>query len=97
MSRGYGYRPRASVSRSRAVADGPRANKYAGPCALCGAEVPAGDGLLQRDGAGGWRVMHRPTVWHGSPVSGRYVGGCPGEADGLNERGGFGPRVGGDA
>lgn len=64
-----------------------RANKYAAECVYCHSQVPAHAGLLTRDRATGrWQVKHRPTEWHGSPVSGRYVGGCPGEADRLNGR-----------
>ena len=65
-----------------------RANKYAGDCVHCGETVPAGAGYITRDrGTGrGWQVWHRPCEWHGSPVSGRYVGGCAGEADRLNAR-----------
>lgn len=64
-----------------------RANRYAGPCRYCGDEVPAGAGLLERDRASHrWTVQHLPATWAGSPVSGRYINGCPGEADKLNER-----------
>jgi hypothetical protein len=75
----------------------PRANKYFGVCALCGGDVPARAGLLRKareprvntyDGPGGlrtsvsyWDVVHRPPEWVGSPVSGRWVGGCPEEVD----------------
>ena len=57
-----------------------RANKYAGPCHYCGAEVPAGKGQLWAGGADGWQVVHLEATWAGSPVSGRWVGGCPEEA-----------------
>jgi hypothetical protein len=72
-----------------------RANKYPAPCAYCGEDVPARAGLLRKareprvntcDGPGGlqvkvsyWEVTHRPPTWTGSPVSGRWVGGCPTE------------------
>lgn len=66
---------------------GPRANRYPGECLYCHAEVPALAGLLVRNLAThAWEVKHRPAEWHGSPVSGRYVNGCPGEADRLNAR-----------
>jgi hypothetical protein len=65
----------------------PRANKYAGECTYCHETVPAMAGLLDRDRVtGAWQVRHRSAEWHGSPVSGRYIGGCPGEADRLNTR-----------
>jgi len=68
---------------------GPRTNKYPAPCQGCGQDVPAGQGELFRDGAT-WRVRHLAARWHGSPVSGRYVGGCPGEADRHNLAGQWG-------
>ena len=53
-----------------------RANRYDGPCDICGHVVPANRGTLHRvDGR--WTARHRPAVWSGSPVSGSYVGGCP--------------------
>ena len=61
-----------------------RANKYAGPCHYCGAEVPAGKGQLW-SGNAGWEVIHLEMTWAGSPVSGRYAGGCPGEAAAQND------------
>jgi hypothetical protein len=61
-----------------------RANKHAGPCHYCGAEVPAGKGQLW-SGESGWEVVHLAMTWAGSPVSGRYVGGCPGEAAEKND------------
>lgn len=53
-------------------------NKYAGKCYLCGGHVPANTGVLYRN-VGGLRyaVAHVPKSWHGSPVSGNWVGGCP--------------------
>jgi hypothetical protein len=55
-----------------------RGNKYAGPCHLCGQTVPAGAGRLLRNVDGRrFVVIHAPSVWHGSPVSGRWAGGCP--------------------
>ena len=66
---------------------GPRANRYPGECCYCHAEVPASAGLLRVNRTTGrWEVRHMPAEWHGSPVSGRYVNGCPGEADRLNTR-----------
>lgn len=66
-------------------ADGTRGNQYAGPCAYCGQEVPAMTGDLRPDrDTGRWQVYHRSPQWVGSPVS-----GCPGEADKLNEQGGW--------
>lgn len=53
-----------------------RANKYAGPCHYCGQDVPAGQGQLWSS-ADGWQVVHLEATWAGSPVSGRWVGGCP--------------------
>ena len=60
-----------------------RANKFAGPCHYCGTEIAAGAGQLYRH-EGDWKVVHLAAVWHGSPVSGKYIHGCPGEADKLN-------------
>jgi hypothetical protein len=74
-----GYR-RTYPQRTGRVA---RANKYAGSCHYCGQEVPAGKGQLW-SGNDGWEVVHLAMEWAGSPVSGRYVGGCPGEADAKN-------------
>lgn len=68
-----------------------RANKYGGTCAMCGVEVAAGAGVLVGSKRVGWGVTHRPTEWSGSPISGWYVGGCPGEAASLNVKGGWGP------
>ncbi len=70
---------------------GPRANRYPGPCATCGDEVPAGAGLLEGGQASGWTVKHRPAAWSGSPVSGWYAGGCPRDTAALNASGGWGP------
>lgn len=56
------------------------ANKYAGICAVCGQTVPALAGLAVYRGRG-WQIEHRPTTWHGSPVSGGWSGGCPREAE----------------
>lgn len=76
-----GYRRRTYAPRNGRVA---RANKYAGPCHYCQQEVPAGKGQLY-SGDAGWEVIHLAMTWAGSPVSGRYVGGCPGEAAAKND------------
>lgn len=65
-------------------------NRYAAPCHRCGQTVAPGEGVaigtatgqrtLTRDGwrhVYRWRTEHAPKLWHGSPVSGRWVGGCP--------------------
>lgn len=57
-----------------------RANTRPGPCHYCGAEVPANGGQLWRNADGSWSAVHLEATWKGSPVSGRYVGGCPEEA-----------------
>lgn len=62
----------------------PRVNKYAGPCHFCGAEVPAERGQLYAVPGKSLAPVHLATSWKGSPVSGRYVGGCPGDADKMN-------------
>jgi hypothetical protein len=67
-------RPRPMTSQPRS--DGTRPNNYPAPCALCGREVPARRGDLVRDRQGHWVVTHHAPHWVGSPVSGRYVGGC---------------------
>jgi hypothetical protein len=53
-----------------------RGNKYGGTCETCGGDVPAHTGIVVLTPAG-WRVKHAPVTWHGSPVSGGWVGGCP--------------------
>jgi hypothetical protein len=65
-------------------------NRTAGPCKLCGQDVPAGTGEAvgvptgERRRARGqwshvlaWHVEHTAPRWLGSPVSGRWAGGCP--------------------
>lgn len=53
-------------------------NKYAGKCYLCGGHVPAGAGVLFRNVNGlRYAIAHRSAEWRGSPVSGKWVGGCP--------------------
>jgi len=61
----------------------PRANKYAGPCGTCGIEVAAGGGILT-GGPGNWGAKHLPREWWGSPVSGRWINGCPEATAELN-------------
>lgn len=56
-------------------------NKYPGKCARCGQEVPAGGGVLYLKRGLKPRLEHRPSQWVGSPVSGQFVGGCPGPDD----------------
>jgi hypothetical protein len=52
----------------------PRVNKYAGTCDICKQEVPANEGMyLPRTAS----VRHREQRWIGSPVSGKWAGGCP--------------------
>jgi Family of unknown function (DUF6011) len=42
-----------------ATATDHRSNRYAGPCALCGNNVPEGEGRIERrDGGNGWTVLH---------------------------------------
>ena len=85
--RGYGSRP---VTAGRVQ----RVNARPGECRSCGVEVPAGAGQLWREESGAWSVIHSLAEWHGSPVSGRYVGGCPAETDEMNARGKFGGQDG---
>ena len=70
----YGGPRRATVPKAGTV----RGNKYAATCAKCGGELPAGSGVVTFLG-GRWIASHEPCRWHGSPVSGRWVGGCPGD------------------
>jgi hypothetical protein len=60
---------------------GPRANKYDGGCSTCGRLVPAGTGVLTGSRASGYTVRHLERRWIGSPVSGKWVGGCEDAAD----------------
>jgi hypothetical protein len=53
-----------------------RRNKRSGTCAVCSQNVPVGVGVVTRV-SGGWRLTHSPKRWVGSPVSGRWVDGCP--------------------
>lgn len=65
------------------------ANRRPGPCRVCGAEIPGGAGQLWFSSAGEWSVIHTAREWRGSPVSGRWVGGCP---DGSPAPAGEAPR-----
>jgi len=87
--RGYGSRP---VTAGRVQ----RVNARPGECRSCGEMVPAGAGQLWREESGAWSVIHSLAEWHGSPVSGRYVGGCPAETDEINRKGNFGTGQGDD-
>ena len=51
----------------------PRGNKYAAPCRVCGQTVAPGEGHYSRTAG----VIHAPQRWVGSPISGKFVGGCP--------------------
>ncbi len=86
---GYGYR-RGGYRASRPIAPGrfAKANARPGPCHYCGETVPAGAGQLFR--GDGWEVAHLAAEWSGSPVSGRYINGCPRDTDQMNTR--FGGR-----
>lgn len=71
-----------------------KANARPGPCRTCGEEIPAHGGQLYRETSGEWSVVHEAATWAGSPASGQYVGGCPGETDRLNASGNFGGESG---
>ena len=60
---------------------GPRGNKYDAGCSTCGRTVPAGQGILTGNRDQGYRVRHSDRRWHGSPVSGKWIGGCEEYAD----------------
>lgn len=55
----------------------PRANRYDGTCVHCGQAVPAGTGVLTGNRDRGYEIRHSDRRWHGSPVSGQWIGGCP--------------------
>jgi hypothetical protein len=55
----------------------PRGNKYAAPCRVCGQTVAPGQGHYSRTAG----VIHAPSRWVGSPISGQFVGGCPKRED----------------
>jgi hypothetical protein len=65
------YRPAYRRPRT-----GPRPNKYDASCSACGRLVPAGTGILTGSRDQGYQVRHRDARWIGSPVSGRWAGGC---------------------
>lgn len=77
--RGYGRRTYA-VTTGRIA----KSNARPGTCRGCGVEIPAHGGQLYREQDGSWSVVHTAAKWAGSPVSGRYVGGCPDETGRLN-------------
>jgi hypothetical protein len=60
---------------------GPRANKYDAGCSVCGRTVPAGAGVLTGNRDIGYQVRHGDRTWVGSPVSGKWAGGCEDFAD----------------
>jgi hypothetical protein len=55
---------------------GPRPNRYDAACSQCGKRVPAGAGILTGNRDQGYAVRHGERTWHGSPISGKWVGGC---------------------
>ena len=69
--------------QTRRPTTGVIANRFPGECHYCGETVAAGKGIYERATR---RVLHRRATWIGSPVSGSYADGCPGEADKLNTR-----------
>ena len=75
---GYG---RSGYARRPVQRTGPRPNKYDAGCSLCGRLVPAGTGILTGNRDQGYEVRHGDRKWAGSPVSGRWVGGCEDAAD----------------
>ena len=79
----YGSRP-ATPGRVE------RVNARPGPCRACHQQIPAGAGQLWREESGAWSVVHAPAEWSGSPVSGRYIYGCPADTDAMNAKGRFG-------
>ena len=90
---GYGrsnYGRRGYSSRPQTTGRIAKPNARPGNCRGCGEEIPAGAGQLWREQDGAWSVAHTMAEWAGSPVSGRYVGGCPATTDEMNERGHFG-------
>lgn len=79
---------RRQSSRPRPVTPGrvARVNARPGPCYRCDEIVPAGAGQLWRKTDGTWEAIHASAEWHGSPVSGRYIYGCPADTDQMNAR-----------
>ncbi|MFE3073525.1 hypothetical protein [Streptomyces sp. NPDC059247] len=49
-----------------------RVNQRDGECEVCGAEVPAGAGVLVNSGFGGWEVYHRDHVREPAPPPRRH-------------------------
>jgi len=76
-----GYGSRGSYARRPAQRTGPRANKFDGGCASCGRLVPAGTGVLTGSRDSGYIIRHRERRWIGSPVSGKWAGGCEDAVD----------------
>lgn len=68
---------RRSVQRTA-----PRANIYDGKCWICQGTVPAHAGILTGNRDVGYRIRHGDRHWMGSPISGRFVGGCPDSSEG---------------
>lgn len=89
---GYGrtYARRGGRSYPQTTGRVAKPNARPGECRGCHVMVPAGAGQLWREPDGSWSVVHSPAEWVGSPVSGQYVGGCPGETDRMNGQGHFG-------
>lgn len=81
--RGYGARPQTPGRVAKV-------NARPGPCRSCHEQIPAGAGQLWREESGAWSVVHAPAEWSGSPVSGRYIYGCPADTDTMNAEGRFG-------
>ncbi|MFF8605537.1 3'-5' exonuclease [Streptomyces sp. NPDC015346] len=50
-------------------------NDYDGPCAVCGAVVPAGTGVLRHGPSGGWQVFHPEHVREPGPPPRRDLPG----------------------
>lgn len=92
-----GYR-RGGYGRSRPQRAGrvERANKRAGNCRACGAEIPAYGGQLWRESDGAWSVVHIESAQGGWLMNPQPVtGGCPEDTDKRNAElhaaGFFGP------
>ena len=88
-----GYR-RGYQGRPQTTGRVARPNARPGECRHCHELIPAGAGQLWREESGAWSVAHTVAEWAGSPVSGKYVGGCPKNTDEMNERGKFGGEAG---
>jgi hypothetical protein len=70
------YSHRRPVTRT-----GPRANLYDAGCYICCRKVPAHAGVLTGNRDVGYRVRHDDRRWIGSPISGKFIGGCEGNQD----------------